>query len=115
MNSTIIEKMTCADLVAEAREVEQLYAEITKLQRWNADMVKKAASGGTLEGYREMASQLTEKDAEITKLTAEGAKHVDEINHLWEETDKLRAENDSLSNEVRRLMNIVDLKVWEKT
>lgn len=27
---------------------------------------------------------------EIERLRAEGAKHVDEINYLWEETDKLR-------------------------
>jgi len=34
--------------------------------------------------------QIEQLQMEIERLKAEGAKHVDEINHLWDVIDKLR-------------------------
>lgn len=45
--------------------------EIERLRKWCAAMVEKAASGGTLDGYREMGAALASKDAEIAALKAE--------------------------------------------
>lgn len=44
--------------------------EIERLRKWNAEMMEKAASGGTLDGYREMGAALAAKNAEIAALKA---------------------------------------------
>lgn len=42
--------------------------EIERLRKWNAEMVEKAASGGVLDGYRDLGARLAAKDAEIERL-----------------------------------------------
>lgn len=43
-----------------ADQLEVMRERIAELEAWNAEMVEKAASGGTLEGYREMGQRIAE-------------------------------------------------------
>lgn len=45
--------------------------EIDRLRKWNADMVAKSASGGVLDGYREMGAKLAAVEAERYALRQE--------------------------------------------
>lgn len=38
---------------------------IKELEKWNAEMVEKAAGGGTLDGYREMADRIAFLEQEL--------------------------------------------------
>lgn len=85
----------------QATEIKCLKQEIERLKAWNAEMVKKAASGGTLDGYREMAQQLTNKDAEIERLNDAIRSHMADNNILRQgkqlqaaEIERLKAENE---------------------
>lgn len=51
-------------------ERDALKAEIDRLRDWQRQMVEKAASGGRLDGYRELAGKLAAKDAENDRLRA---------------------------------------------
>lgn len=57
----------------QSREREQA-AEIERLRKWNRQMVEKAASGGTLDAYREMGTKLCAKDEGIEMLRARVAR-----------------------------------------
>lgn len=72
--------MTKIDVLTELREQQRVrprsYSsdlaqraadEIERLRKWNADMVAKAASGGTLDGYREMGARIAAREAERAK------------------------------------------------
>lgn len=57
------------DLLAAMRRIEMLgKARIKELELWNAAMVEKAASGGTLDGYREMAMRIEDLEREKKRL-----------------------------------------------
>jgi len=43
-------------------------AEIARLAKWNQDMVAKAASGGALDGYRELGARAARAEAEVERL-----------------------------------------------
>ena len=51
-------------------ERDALKADIDRLRDWQRQMVEKAASGGRLDGYRELAGKLAAKDAENDRLRA---------------------------------------------
>lgn len=53
-----------------AAELAWRDAEIDRLRDWQRQMVEKAASGGRLDGYRELAGKLAAKDAENDRLRA---------------------------------------------
>lgn len=53
-----------------AAELAWRDAEIDRLREWQRQMVEKAASGGRLDGYRELAGKLAAKDAENDRLRA---------------------------------------------
>lgn len=48
-----------------------LLNEVLSLRGWNRQMVEMAASGGRLDGYRELADKLAAKDGEIERMTEE--------------------------------------------
>lgn len=48
-----------------------LLDEVLRQRKWAREMVEMAASGGRLDGYRELADKLAAKDAEIDRLRAE--------------------------------------------
>jgi chromosome segregation ATPase len=99
--------------------------EIERLREWQRQMVEIQASGGRLDGYRELAQKLADRDAEIDRLRAEAESfHMDyrmkcdeetraqavEIEKLEHAADiqasiiaRLRAENASLRLEVSGL------------
>lgn len=78
-----------ADLVAEGRELDpaseldrmhargifplmlELIDEVLRQRKWAREMVQMAASGGRLDGYRDLADKLAAKDGEIERLRAE--------------------------------------------
>jgi len=47
-------------LIEAEQRIKELEKRIAELEKWNAEMVEKAASGGTLEGYREMGQRIAE-------------------------------------------------------
>jgi hypothetical protein len=47
--------------------------EVERLREWQRQMVEIQASGGRLDGYRELADKLAARDAEIDRLRAENA------------------------------------------
>lgn len=47
-----------------------LLNEVLSLRGWNRQMVEKAASGGRLDGYRELADKLAATEAELDRLRA---------------------------------------------
>ena len=49
-------------------KIDNQAEELAQAREWNRQMVEKAASGGTLEGYREMGRKLAQKDARIARL-----------------------------------------------
>lgn len=77
-----------ADLVAEGRvldpasELDRMHArgiipamaelidEVLRQRKWAREMVGMAASGGRLDGYRDLADKLAAKDAELDRLRA---------------------------------------------
>lgn len=81
-----------ADLVAEGRELDpaseldrmhargifpfalELIDEVLRQRKWAREMVEMAASGGRLDGYRELADELAAKDGEIERLTDENGR-----------------------------------------
>jgi hypothetical protein len=56
-----------APLLTEAAD------EIERLYKWQREMVEKAASGGVLDGYRELATKLAKRDETIDSLRHENA------------------------------------------
>ena len=58
------------NLRQEQDELAALRARVKELEQWNKEMVELSASGGRLDGYREMGRQLAEKDEQIDALRA---------------------------------------------
>ena len=119
-----------ADLADAAHDVRD---ENERLREWNRQMVEKAASGGTLDGYRELAEKVAAAENERDKARAEVERLKAAIDmqpspptredmewagkvHLAEaekENDALRAEVEALraENEAVRSANI-EGKMW---
>lgn len=51
--------------------IPELEAELAKTQKWNQEMVEKAASGGTLDAYREMGQRIAELEAALAECRPE--------------------------------------------
>ena len=51
---------------------------IKELEQWNAEMVEKAAGGGTLDGYREMAARIAFLEEELAYWAKEARGGFDE-------------------------------------
>lgn len=47
---------------------DKLQQRIAELEKWNTEMVEKAASGGVLEGYREMGAKIERLDAALGEI-----------------------------------------------
>ena len=97
--------MTKIDVLTELREQQRVrprsYSsdlaqraadEIERLRWWNADMVAKAASGGTLDGYREMGARLAALEAERDRLREALEWYEAHVAALEAERDRLWAE-----------------------
>ena len=55
-------------LCTEAVElIESLESQLEEAQKWNKEMVEKAASGGTLDGYREQAARINELEQQLSE------------------------------------------------
>lgn len=75
--------------------------EIERLREWQRQMVEKAASGGVLDGYRELAGKLAERDAEIDRLRGQLQVIGDQYAGAVTERDCLRAEVKALRQRCR--------------
>ena len=64
---------TTRDGIADVIESQQ--REIEELREWNAAMVEKMASGGTLDGYREMASKVASLQSRLDECEAALRQH----------------------------------------
>jgi hypothetical protein len=60
----------------------ELIDEVLRQRKWAREMVEMAASGGRLDGYRELADELAAKDGEIERLTDENK--VLRHTHRWD-------------------------------
>lgn len=67
------ERAEAAEAEAKALhdEIATLRADLERARKWNADMVAKAAEGGTLDGYREMGARLAKAEERAEKAEAE--------------------------------------------
>jgi hypothetical protein len=64
MTDMVVTETLSQAVERQAREIERLY-------EWQRQMVELAASGGRLDGYRELAAKLAKKDEQIDRLRAE--------------------------------------------
>jgi len=56
--------------------------EIERLREWQRQMVEIQASGGRLDGYRELAQKLADRDSEIDRLRDENAAQLAELHRI---------------------------------
>lgn len=87
-------------MVVDVKHAAALLAEIERLREWNRQMVEKAASGGTLDGYRELGAKLANAEAEIERLRAT----VDRLQQQWAENApavRYKTERDALRTALR--------------
>ena len=77
MNYDLIKRLLQLDSHPEsapfqaAERIKDLEARAEKAEAWNREMVAKAASGGVLDGYREMGEKLAEAETRAEKAEAE--------------------------------------------
>jgi predicted RNase H-like nuclease (RuvC/YqgF family) len=58
------------ELANAIEETDKLNSErIAELEKWNTEMVEKAASNGVLEGYREMGAKIERLDAALKEIS----------------------------------------------
>ena len=50
--------------------LQEMRQRIAELEKWNTEMVEKAASGGVLEGYREMGAKIERLDAALASVNS---------------------------------------------
>jgi len=74
-----------SDWVTLRSSIEKLQEELSKISEWNQEMVKKAASNGTLEGYREMGRKLADQEEKIDQQDSELKRLAEYDNLLTEE------------------------------
>ena len=60
LNEGLPAKLLGTDIQKIITALEAAELRISELEQWNAEMVEKTASGGTLEGYREMGQRIAE-------------------------------------------------------
>ena len=70
-------------------------AEIERLKQWQREMVEIQASGGRLDGYREMGAQIAAQAAEIERIT-------DVWHALHKENIRLAGINAALEDALKR-------------
>lgn len=125
-----------ADLVAEGRVLDpssaldrahargiipamvELIDEVLRQRAWARGMVEKAASGGTLDGYRELGQKLAKAEAQIEALRAErdvlkigidsvlhalARAGVSDVDDPGEAIDTIAAEREALRADKRRI------------
>jgi hypothetical protein len=90
--------------------------EVERLRAWQREMVEIAASGGRLDGYRELGAKLAARDAEIDKLRGEVTHWRKARRDCLEAGDMLKKQNDELwadANRYRLLRNDTSPYGWQ--
>jgi hypothetical protein len=72
----------CSNELVHAERLDALEAENERLRQWQRDMVEIQASGGRLDGYRELADKCAAFDAKNERLRAELAKAREALYHI---------------------------------
>ena len=85
----------------------KLKEQVAELQKWNADMVAKAASGGVLDGYRELGQRAANAEARAEAAEAElskmKARHVSDLSRAMGLLDSLGYQDSYLNNRLAAL------------
>jgi hypothetical protein len=100
----LITQATAGVLSETAATIRALLARAEKAEQWNRDMVAKAASDGTLEGYRDLGRKCAQLEVRAEQAEAE--------------RDRLRAMNERLMAAVWMVGNMDtehDKRAWWAT